>query len=215
MARFRAYSSDSDDDDRSYHEAEREAEDDSESASSRPPSTPRRHSFVSQQDSEEEVYDDVGIDADEEDQDPVPVDPSLTPWAREINVNPQKMHVMQTSLFRVPEEAEAMLAADDEPPPRPRRKRLGLNRKHSRDSEGEGLRADSRQRASFAHDMDPAPFRPSRKYARVETAASVVAGNEGVLIDYGLALGRSFRVGWGPGGRLAHLGSLCAPHGQP
>ena len=27
----------------------------------------------------------------------------------------------------------------------------------------------------------------------------------------GLALGRSWRVGWGPGGTLVHLGKLCGP----
>lgn len=36
-------------------------------------------------------------------------------------------------------------------------------------------------------------------------------GMEGYVIDAGLALGRSFRVGWGPGGTLVHLGSLCGP----
>ena len=73
-------------------------------------------------------------------------DPTIIPWAREIGVDPQKMHVMQTSLFRMPEEERALKALNE---PQPRRKLLqlksALTRKHSRDSEGEGLRADSRQ----------------------------------------------------------------------
>ena len=78
-------------------------------------------------------------------------DPTIIPWAREIGVDPQKMHVMQTSLFRMPEEERALKALNE---PQPRRKLLqlksALTRKHSRDSEGEGLRADSRQvRASY------------------------------------------------------------------
>ncbi|KAI0642596.1 nuclear protein 96-domain-containing protein [Trametes meyenii] len=139
-------------------------------------------------------------------------DPTIIPWARQIGVDPQKMHVMQTSLFRMPEEEKALRALNQ---PQPRKRLLltsNLSRKHSRDSEGEGLRADSRQRASFAHDIEPEPYRPSRKYARVDTSASAFAGREGAYIDAGLALGRSFRVGWGPGGTLVHLGDLCGPN---
>ncbi|KAI0631003.1 nuclear protein 96-domain-containing protein [Trametes polyzona] len=144
-------------------------------------------------------------------------DPTIIPWAREIGVDPQKMHVMQTSLFRMPEEEKALKALNQ---PQPRRKLLltgghNLSRKHSRDSDGEGIRADSRQRASFAHDIEPEPYRPSRKYARVDTSASAFAGHEHAYIDAGLAFGRSFRVGWGPGGTLVHLGDLCGPTGTP
>ncbi|KAF9234244.1 nuclear protein 96-domain-containing protein [Melanogaster broomeanus] len=88
-----------------------------------------------------------------------------------------------------------------------------VSRKHSRDSVGDG-RFDSQERVSFAHDIDIPVYRPSRKYARVETSASAVAGNEGAFVDAGLALGRSFRVGWGPSGTLVHLGQLCGPSSQ-
>ncbi|KAI0332827.1 hypothetical protein GY45DRAFT_1245970 [Cubamyces sp. BRFM 1775] len=144
-----------------------------------------------------------------------PGDPTIIPWAREIGVDPQKMHVMQTSLFRMPEEERALKALNQ---PQSRRRLLltsNLSRKHSRDSEGDGLRADSRQRASFAHDIEPEPYRPTRKYARVESSASVFVGQEHAYIDAGLAVGRSFRVGWGPGGVLAHLGELCGPKTSP
>ncbi|KAG6844478.1 hypothetical protein H0H87_006614 [Tephrocybe sp. NHM501043] len=140
-------------------------------------------------------------------------DPTLTSWAQHVGVDAQKMHVMQTSLFRLPEEAAALKALNQ-----PQASRSGLrvplqplNRKHSRDSDGDGLQTDSRERPSFAHDIEPAVYRPSRKYARVETSESAVQGNEGSYFDAGLAFGRSFRVGWGPGGTLVHLGSLCSP----
>ncbi|KAH9933052.1 nuclear protein 96-domain-containing protein [Fomitopsis serialis] len=71
------------------------------------------------------------------------------------------------------------------------------------------------QRASFAQDLEPAPYRPTRKYARVEGSASAVIGTEGAFVDAGLAFGRSFRVGWGPGGTLIHLGALCGPQSAP
>ncbi|KZT69972.1 hypothetical protein DAEQUDRAFT_668616 [Daedalea quercina L-15889] len=138
-------------------------------------------------------------------------DPTLIPWARELGVDAQKMHVMQTALFRVPEEEAALKAASQAPPRRRVSVFAGLSRKHSRDSEGDGLRTDLRQRASFAQDLDPAPYRPTRKYARVESSASTVTGTEGAFVDAGLAFGRSFRVGWGPGGTLVHLGALCSP----
>lgn len=36
-------------------------------------------------------------------------------------------------------------------------------------------------------------------------------GHEASYVDSGLSMGRSFRVGWGPGGTLAHSGSLSGP----
>ncbi|KII87791.1 hypothetical protein PLICRDRAFT_699296 [Plicaturopsis crispa FD-325 SS-3] len=148
-------------------------------------------------------------------------DPTLVPWAQQVGVDAQRMHVMQTSLFRMPEEAAA-LRAMNQPISRPHLLPQALNRKHSRDSDGD-LRIDAREvckgvdvasRASFAHDLEPPVYRPSRKYARVEGSDSVANGSEGFAVDAGLALGRSFRVGWGPGGTLVHLGQICGPSGN-
>ncbi|KAJ7224496.1 nuclear protein 96-domain-containing protein [Mycena pura] len=137
-------------------------------------------------------------------------DPTLIPWAQQVGVDAQKMHVMQTSLFRVPEEAAAMRAAEKSARAH-LQVPLALNRKHSRDSDGDGLRFEANQRQSFAHNIEPPACRPTRKYARVESSESAVVGNEGALVDAGLAFGRSFRVGWGPRGTLVHSGTLCAP----
>ena len=70
------------------------------------------------------------------------MDPSLIPRAQQLGVEPQRMHVMQASLFRTEDDAEGV----------PTRHRglalsssLSLTRKHSRDSDGEGLREDSQQ----------------------------------------------------------------------
>ncbi|KAG7091970.1 hypothetical protein E1B28_008359 [Marasmius oreades] len=146
-------------------------------------------------------------------------DPTLTARARNVGVDPQRMHVMQTSLFRLPEEAAALKALSQPQASRalslrsPTKKQQ-LSRKHSRDSEGDTFRLDARERASFAHDVDVPPLqRPSRKYTRVavDSSSSIAADAEDGLVDAGLAFGRSFRVGWGPGGSLVHLGSLCNP----
>ena len=77
-------------------------------------------------------------------------DPTIIPWARELGVDANRVHVMQTSLFRMPEEERAIKALNG---PLPRRKLVlpsSHSRKHSRDSEGEGHRADSRQVCLFA-----------------------------------------------------------------
>ncbi|EMD35444.1 hypothetical protein CERSUDRAFT_106804 [Gelatoporia subvermispora B] len=137
--------------------------------------------------------------------------PSIIPRARELGIDPQKVHVMQAAFFRVPEEEAAIKAATQPASRKTFSLSSASHRKHSRDSEGEGIRGESRQRASFAQDIEPTPFRPSRKYARVESSDSAVTGNEAAYVDAGLALGRSFRVGWGPGGTLVHLGQLCGP----
>lgn len=148
----------------------------------------------------------------EDDESPPPnqpqVDPSIISRAQQLGVEPQRMHVMQAALFRTEDGLEGAPARHRA---LAKSSSLSLSRKHSRDSDGEGLRHDSQQRASFAHDIEPVPYRPSRKYARVDQSDSAVNGNDGAVVDAGLAFGRSFRVGWGPGGTLVHLGALCSP----
>lgn len=47
-----------------------------------------------------------------------------------------------------------------------------------------------------------------RRYTRVPLAQSVTANKEGYYNDSGLAQGSSYRVGWGPYGKLVHIGAL-------
>lgn len=69
-------------------------------------------------------------------------DSSIIPWAHKVGVEPQRMHVMQSALFRTEDPTDSQ---------QPRRllaipsSSSSLNRKHSRDSDGEGLRLDSQQ----------------------------------------------------------------------
>jgi nuclear pore complex protein Nup98-Nup96 len=158
------------------------------------------------------------------------VDTTLIPWAKTVGVDAQKMHLMQASLFHQPEAERVFRDLDVEAPRR--RPFRHLNRKHSRDSDGNDIPGSSQvcpyrhhdpensaktdiQRASFAHDLGPTPFAPSsRKYARIPNSASITTGQDGILADAGLALGRSFRVGWGPSRITAHLGRICGPSTQ-
>jgi len=73
---------------------------------------------------------------------------TIIPWAQQIGVDAQKMHVMQTSLFRMPEEVAALKILNQTSQPGHTNLRVPLkqlNRKHSRDSDGDGLRVDSRE----------------------------------------------------------------------
>lgn len=74
---------------------------------------------------------------------------TVASWAGRVGIDAQKMHVMQTSLFRMPEEAAALQAMNQ--PIRPRFKLSPtVSRKHSRDSVGDG-RLDSQEvRGSFS-----------------------------------------------------------------
>ena len=68
---------------------------------------------------------------------------NVASWVGRAGVDAQKMHVMQTSLFRMPEEAAALQAMNQ--PVRPRFKLSPtVSRKHSRDSVGDG-RFDSQE----------------------------------------------------------------------
>jgi nuclear pore complex protein Nup98-Nup96 len=72
-------------------------------------------------------------------------DPSIIPWAQRIGIDPQKMHVMHASFFPGPESAETAKQLNAEKPDRARWTPNGLHRKHSRESEGDGLRAATTQ----------------------------------------------------------------------
>lgn len=75
---------------------------------------------------------------------------TIASWVGRTGMDAQKMHVMQTSLFRMPEEAAALQAMNK--PIRPRFKLSPtVSRKHSRDSVGDA-RFDSQEvRGSLSH----------------------------------------------------------------
>jgi len=77
-------------------------------------------------------------------------DPSIIPWAQQIGVDSQRMHVMQASLFRNQEEAAALKAMTQPVKPKGPAVRLETDarttsKKHRRDSDGDAMRYDSRE----------------------------------------------------------------------
>lgn len=114
-------------------------------------------------------------------------------WVEQLDLEPHRVHVMQTSLFRVPELAKTQL--NDTP----------NFLKHQRSQDTYPALKKVPPLVSFA---EPRLQPPPRKYLRVSASASISAGQENIYIDAGLAFGRSFRVGWGPRDKLAHVGEL-------
>ncbi len=152
MARFRAYSSDESDDD--------EQQDDNVS---------EENPFDADEEPEQESSEDEQEDSDMHEDELMPVrnktalvqdddgdydvimpqrEPSLPPQMAALDA--QRIRVMQTSLFRMPEEAENMRAMMNMPEQRALRVlQPHLNRKHSRDSDGDGMRVDAREVRGF------------------------------------------------------------------
>lgn len=117
------------------------------------------------------------------------------PWAKQLDLEPQRVHVMQASLFRDPELSNAQT------------KERSSFLKHQRSMDVHFEQKDAATRASFAH---PTSQAPPRKYVRVAPEASVSANRDSLYADAGLSMGRSFRVGWGPGNTLVHVGDLSS-----
>ena len=218
MARFRAFTSDSENDSSSEEESTRTSSvPPSNVKHERPPSRAYSYSAHTSSGSDE--------DEPEEPEDPeeqtenndsymeeeIPTDVSdaepegsiektstqPTPWAQQLNLEPHRVHVMQTSLFRVPELTR----------PLPSQKTNLSNPGKPQRALGEAKGATNR--TSFTQSRSQPP---PRKYVRVDASASATASYEGVYLDSGLSLGRSFRVGWGPDNKLVHVGRLCSPN---
>ena len=123
-------------------------------------------------------------------------DDDVQPWPQQLNLESQRVHVMQTSLFRMPELARSALDGN------------ATYLKHPRPMEVnfEG-RKKAPVRTSFSQ---PRTHPPPRKYIRIAAEKSVAASREGTYLDAGLSFGRSFRVGWGPGNKMVHVGNLVS-----
>lgn len=153
MTRFRAWVSDSEDESTSDDHSEAGGDASSDAGSSNQPDAPAGHTVDSDMYTDNERAPTDEPQSRESSASPPPearrrADPTLVPRAREIGVDRQRMHVMQTALFRAPEE-EAALRSITQVASKPSAKKLllpsGRARKHGRDSDGDGVRADSRQ----------------------------------------------------------------------
>lgn len=117
------------------------------------------------------------------------------PWPQQLNLESQRVHVMQTSLFRMPELAKSSLEGHTS------------YLKHPRPIE---VNFDAKKAPARTSFTQPRTHPPPHKYVRVASQESVSASYEGSYLDAGLSFGRSFRVGWGPGNKIAHVGNISS-----
>ncbi|CAO3569486.1 unnamed protein product [Mortierella alpina] len=123
--------------------------------------------------------------------------------------DPQRVNMMRASLFG----AEESHAGKER-----LQKRSGLwstSSENSEKAENPAEHADgfvAEIRPSFQHQLDTtaSPLtRPPRKFTRSLYEQSLLSRKGTLLVDAGLMMGRSCRVGWGPNGQLAFCGTLC------
>ncbi|PWN44900.1 hypothetical protein IE81DRAFT_320871 [Ceraceosorus guamensis] len=131
------------------------------------------------------------------------------PWAATLGLEPRRVQVMQASFFGQASPAQETKQQLPGPP-------LLGNRKHARRS-SHGTAPTAAARSTFSTPASApveapltvsAPIAKPQKFSRTENTSSIVAGAERLTIDAGLSMGRSFRVGWGPDGTIAHIGKL-------
>ncbi|GAA6017767.1 hypothetical protein JCM10207_000492 [Rhodosporidiobolus poonsookiae] len=136
------------------------------------------------------------------------------PWASKLKLDPSRIAVMQASFFHQPGD-DALEATGGEGAVEDERERERERREDEREQKRRAVEKGFASRAAPPPAaapapvpvpiLDPAPFRSFRAYERVPLASSVTSGKESSLVDAGLALGRSYRVGWGPGGEMVSL----------
>ncbi|ORY52187.1 nuclear protein 96-domain-containing protein [Leucosporidium creatinivorum] len=142
---------------------------------------------------------------------PQPTRQQPQPWASKLKLEPKRVAVMQASFFQQSPSDSTTL--DQQRREKEQNKaanavaalaaRNGLQAAAS----PFGARAPASVPSVPAPPIDPTPFRPYRTYTRVPLSSSITNSKEGNLVDLGLALGRSFRVGWGPKGEIVKLGT--------
>ncbi|KEP54149.1 nucleoporin [Rhizoctonia solani 123E] len=118
----------------------------------------------------------------------------LGPFASSIDLDPRRVQVMQASMFH------------NEPAPEVTRDRSTFLARDVLPETTDKVAAIPKPKAKPKPETVPEPL---RKYERVSNDKSVTKSFAGAYMDAGLALGRSFRVSWGPNGELVHLGRIC------
>jgi len=153
---------DDDDDEETEEEEEEEEMDENEMVVLPLKSTRQTRNHALAEDSDNEIqykhprlrsHSSTSSESDSDFEVPHHMDDSVVPLAQRVGIDAQKMHVMQTSLFRMPEEVAALQAMNK--PARPRfRLSPSVARKHSRESVGEG-RLDSQEVGDLCHWLCP------------------------------------------------------------
>ncbi|GAA5820958.1 hypothetical protein JCM11251_001896 [Rhodosporidiobolus azoricus] len=144
------------------------------------------------------------------------------PWAQQLKLDPSRVAVMQASFFGQGNGAAVDGFEEEEEDEREDEGAEQLERENKRRAVESGLGfagAKSNSTAAPPSPTAPAPIptpllpaplaRPFRPFVSTPLASSLMTslGSDGSasIVDEGLALGRSFRIGWGPGGEVVSL----------
>ncbi|KAK9710390.1 hypothetical protein K7432_008451 [Basidiobolus ranarum] len=138
------------------------------------------------------------------------------PWARQLGLEAHKVHVMQASLFResvqdtnppllkpVSTAASSWSSKPDHEPVTSVRFGQDMEIQDESESLPENI-----HEARNSHFSSARSIRPAKKHARVTYEKSLSHSKSDCLVDAGLMMGRSFRVGWGPGGVMVSSGRI-------
>lgn len=147
---------------------------------------------------------------------------SNPPWAAQLGLEPRRVQVMQASFFgsRAPGELEEQARTPREDQIKDSKTKVVVGQKGGRHVGKEWTDRKTRSKGAelgaqglISRVVEVAPH--STKISRLNIAESIVNGRDGVPLDAGLAFGRSFRVGTGPGGMLIHNGRLQGVKATP
>lgn len=147
---------------------------------------------------------------------PQPSETGSQPWAASLGLEARRMQVMQASFFGGEKEAPPQKESEEKTDKRAPLKKARLP--------SPSLPIHTGTRETFARPVtetkskppsEAAPFelppvslsRP-RKLAKVDLQSSITDDANDVLLDAGLTMGRSFRVGWGPDGTFVHRAKI-------
>ncbi|GAA5992408.1 hypothetical protein JCM5350_000968 [Sporobolomyces pararoseus] len=132
-----------------------------------------------------------------------------SPWAQQLKLEPKRVQVMQASFFGQSTTTPQSSSSSERESKRRMIVQQGQQSFKNPTTTTTTPIATSQPTLSVPTPfIDSTPFRPYRTYTRVPLKDSIVTdqtSSRQSLVDAGLALGRSYRVGWGTKGEIVSL----------
>ncbi|GAA5958261.1 hypothetical protein JCM3765_004772 [Sporobolomyces pararoseus] len=127
-----------------------------------------------------------------------------SPWAQQLKLEPKRVQVMQASFFGQSSSLERRELEQHEQQQRESKRRM-IQQQPAAAAPSKPVQSQSVSVPTPV--VDPTPFRPYRTYTRVPLKDSISdqTSSQQNLVDAGLALGRSYKIGWGTKGEILSL----------
>lgn len=126
------------------------------------------------------------------------------PLPARLGLQPKKIAVMQASFFSKPRKDEAIV---EDMRPQPRRELRQAIAPQTKQYETQ-YNQQIAEHPTVPDEQYLPQYKPLREWKPVPLDQSLVHGQEGKNVDFGLAMGRSFRATFGPQGQLVTIGGL-------